>query len=121
MPHADAENRDPPEKPPDRVGRLRRVAKVQLQLIRVFQIPFAAMAEGPLHEFVDRELLLLDRAVLLRNRSRLLDNQRVTGGEVVGKRSDVDRVMGVFGLHDTMKHHRRPKVPPTRGNFLSKS
>ena len=44
-----------------RVRRLGRVAEVELQLIRVFQIPFAAMAEGPLQKLADRELLLLDR------------------------------------------------------------
>ena len=69
-----------------RIGRLRRVAEVELQLIRVFQVPLAAMAEGPLQQFVDRELLLLDRAVLLRDllallgdRSGLLDDQTMFG------------------------------------------
>ena len=38
-----------------RVGRLRRVAEVELQLVRVFQIPLAAIAEGTLQKLVDRQ------------------------------------------------------------------
>jgi len=62
------------------------------------------MAEGPLQKFVDRELLLLDPLVQLSDRPCLLDQERMAGGEVVGKRRGVHgsiRVFRVFTLHDT--------------------
>ena len=82
-----------------RVGRLRRVAEVQFQLVRVFHIPLAAIAEGTLYKLVDGKLLLLHLTVQLRDRARLLhervilladlltllDDKRLTGGKVVGK------------------------------------
>ena len=89
-----------------RVARLRRVAEVDLQLLRIFPITLAAIAVGLLQELVDRELLLLDQlfelcdlVALLQDRPCLLD-QRITllvvrmtqlgdellaGGKVVGK------------------------------------
>ena len=86
------------------------------------------MAEGPLHEFVDREVLLLEALVQLGDRAGLLDQKGMAGGQFVGKRRGVHgriRLSGsirVFTLHDTYE------TPPTpqgsaraRGDFLSKS
>ena len=58
-----------------RVGGFRRVAEVQLQLVRVFQIPLAAMAEGPLNKLVDGQLLLFHLLLQLDHRTGLLDDK----------------------------------------------
>jgi len=92
------------------VGRFRRVAEVELELIGVFAIPLAAVAIGLLQQFVDRELLLNilllelrerllqlddrlglrgDRVVLLADRLLQLGNELLTGGEIVGSRQCV--------------------------------
>ena len=58
-----------------RVGRLRRVAEVDLHLVGIFPIPLAAMVVGTLQKLVDRELLLLNLLVQLGDRLSLLDRR----------------------------------------------
>ncbi len=60
-----------------RVGRLGRVAEVNLQLVRIFSITFTAIAVGALQKLVDRELLFLDLLMQLRDRFGLRNNRAV--------------------------------------------
>ena len=98
-----------------RIGGLWRVAEVELQLVGIFPIPLAAIAEGALQELVDREFLLLHLAMQLGDRPGLLDGrvaefadlpvlldeERLTGGKVGRKELPVvhvSRYSGCFGM-----------------------
>jgi len=41
------------------VGRFRRVAEVQSQLVRILKVAFAPIAKSPLHQFVEGQLVLV--------------------------------------------------------------
>ena len=73
-----------------RVGHFGRIAEVDLQLIRIFEVAFAAFAKRLLQQFADRELLLgallfefRDRLALFADRLRQFADQRLAGGKFV--------------------------------------
>ena len=85
--------------PAGRIGRVERIAKIDLQLIRIMEVTFAPPSERPLQKFGDRQLQRLliflelsDRRGLRIDRLHKLLNQRLACFEVVGNRDAGDPV-----------------------------
>ena len=83
--------------PAGRIGRLRRIAKINFQLIRIVEVTLAAASEHPLQKFGDRQLQrflifleLSDGRRLRTDRLHKLLNQRLACCEVVGNRDAGD-------------------------------